>query len=177
VSGLIESDRLYLREVRDEDVTQAYVSWTNDPDVTRFLEIRFKTHTANDVLQYVRAMRSKPDSALLAIVSREDDRHLGNLHLSAIDREVHKTAMLALVLGEKSAWGRGFGSEAIRLATRYAFECLGLRKLTARCYVDNIASHKAFLKAGWLEEGRQRQQFLSDGKYTDAIWLGVVAAR
>jgi RimJ/RimL family protein N-acetyltransferase len=173
VSGLIESERLLLREVRDEDVTPAYVAWLNDPDVNQFLETRFKTHTAEDILQYVRSMRLTRESAFLAIVRKSDRRHLGNLHLSGIDRDVHGTATLALVIGEKSAWGQGFGSEAIRLAARYAFGPLGLRKLTARCYAENVASHKAFLNAGWSEEGRQRAQFLCNGTYVDAIWLGL----
>ena len=174
--GVIEGDRLYLRDVRDEDVTASYVSWLNDPQVNQFLETRFRMQTAADILQYVRAMREKPESVFLAIVRKGDDRHLGNLHIGAIDR-VHKTATLALVIGEKSAWGQGFGSEAIRLATRHAFERLGLHKLTARCYANNEGSKRAFLKAGWSEEGRQREQFLSDGKYTDGIWLGIVADR
>ena len=176
MSGLIESERLYLREVRDEDVTPAYVAWLNDPQVNRYLETRFTTHTADDILKYVRSMRQKPESVFLAIMRKDDEHHLGNLHVGAIDG-AHKTATLALVIGERSAWGQGFGSEAIRLATRYAFERLGLRKLTARCYADNAGSHKAFLKAGWSEEGLQRAQFLSSGKYVDAIWLGVLADR
>ena len=176
MSGLIESDRLYLRDVRDEDVTPAYVSWLNDPQVNQFLESRFSTHTADDILQYVRGMRGKPESAFLAIVRKSDGLHLGNLHIGAIDRQ-HQTATLALVIGEKSAWGQGFGSDAIRLATRYGFERLGLHKLTARCYATNDRSKNAFLKAGWSEEGRQREQFLSDGRYIDGIWLGIVADR
>ena len=97
--------------------------------------------------------------------------HLGNLRLGDID-PYHKTATVALLIGEKSAWGHGYGSEAIALAGRYAFDTLGLRKLTARIYANNVGSLKAFLKAGWTREGMQLLQFVSDGQLVDGIWLG-----
>jgi [ribosomal protein S5]-alanine N-acetyltransferase len=171
MSHRIDGDRIYLRDVRASDATPRYVAWLADPDVNRYLETRFQHHSQADIVRYIEAMRKAADAVFLAIVRRADDVHLGNLRLGEIDR-YHKTATVALLIGEKTAWGQGYGSEAIALAGRYAFDALGLRKLTARVYANNLGSLQAFLNAGWTREGMQLQQFVSDGEVVDGIWLG-----
>ena len=167
----IDGDRIYLRDVRTSDASPRYVGWLADPDVNRFLETRFQQHSQADIVRYIETMTKAADAVFLAIIRRADDLHVGNLRLGEID-PYHKTATLALFIGEKAVWGQGYGSEAIALAGRYAFDTLGLRKLTARCYANNIGSLKAFLKAGWNREGMQVRQFVSDGELVDGIWLG-----
>jgi len=169
---LIETARLRLRPVVAADVTDRYVSWMNDPAVGQFLETRFAPHTRADVLAYVAAQASATDAVFLAIVQRDGDRHIGNLRIGAIDRH-HDSATVALVIGDRGAWGEGFGSEAIAAATRYAFDALGLRKLTARCYATNVGSIRAFEKAGWHREGVQRSQFETPSGRVDGVWLGI----
>lgn len=169
----VDGRRIYLREVTAADATDRYCEWLNDPDVNRYLETRFELQTRERVLAYVDAQNRSADVVFLAIVRKDDDVHLGNLRIGAID-PVHRTGTLALVIGEKAAWGAGIGTEAIELATRYAFEQLELRKLTARCYAVNLGSIRAFERAGWTREGLQRRQFLCDGAEIDGVWLGCV---
>jgi [ribosomal protein S5]-alanine N-acetyltransferase len=173
VTHQIDGERIRLREVRLTDVTERYVQWMNDPEVNQYLETRFEAHSAADIAAYVKAMTQAANVVFLAIIRKADALHLGNLRIGEIDRR-HATASIALVLGEKSVWGQGFGCEAIALAARYAFDVLGLRKLNARCYANNLGSLAAFRKAGWREEGVQREQFTSGAHRVDGIWLGLV---
>jgi RimJ/RimL family protein N-acetyltransferase len=167
----VEGDAIFLRDLTPEDVSDRYCEWLNDPDVNRYLETRFDTQTRERVLAYVQAQARAADSVLLGIMRKSDRCHLGNLRIGEIS-ERHKTATIALVIGEKSAWGQGVGTEAIRLASRYAMQSLGIRKLTARCYATNAGSIRAFERAGWTREGVQRGQFISEGTVIDGIWLG-----
>lgn len=167
-----EGARVALRLVLEADVTDDYVAWLNDAEVGAYLETRFTTHTADDVRRYVRHQQASDDAVLLAIVRRADRRHIGNLRIGAIDRR-HHSATVALVIGDKSAWGQGFGSEAIDLATAYAFSSLAIVKLNARCYATNLASIRAFEKAGWQHEGRQRSQFETPQGRVGGVWLGI----
>ncbi len=161
-----------LRKVTEADVTPDYVAWLNDPEVGQYLETRFTAHTADDIRRYVRAQHEAADAVFLAIIRRADGRHVGNLRLGAIDRH-HQSATLALVIGDKSAWGQGAGSDAIATATTYAFTALGLEKLTARVYASNTGSIRAFEKAGWRHEGLQRSQFQTDAGRVDGVGLGI----
>lgn len=157
-------------------MSDRYCEWLNDPDVNRHLETRFEAQTRERVLAYVAEQSASPVAVLLGIMRKADDLHLGNLRIGAIDRH-HQTATIALVIGEKTAWGRGYGTEAIRLATGYAIDALGLRKLNARCYATNVGSIRAFERAGWEHEGRQVAQFISEGTAIDGVWLGFASRR
>jgi [ribosomal protein S5]-alanine N-acetyltransferase len=172
---VIQGANVTLRPVTDADVTPDYVGWMNDPEVGAFLETRFAAHSADDVRKYVRTQNAAADAVFLAIVRNADQRHIGNLRIGAIDRH-HHTATIALVIGDKTAWGHGLGSEAIALATTHAFSALGLRKLNARCYATNLGSIRAFEKAGWTHEGRQASQFETAGGRVDGVWLGIERA-
>ncbi len=165
--------RLYLRRVRPEDATDAYVRWMNDPEVMRFLETRFTTHTREGIREYVERVSADPDTLFLAIVLSAGDRHIGNIKLGPINR-VHRLGDIGLLVGEKDCWGKGYASEAIRLLAEHAFGGLGLHKLTASCYGDNHGSTGAFLKAGFVVEGIRPSHFHSAGRFVDAVLLGRV---
>jgi len=106
----------------------------------------------------------------------KNQRHIGNLKIGPIDRN-HGTADLGILIGEKDCWGRGLATEAIALATEYAFSELRLRKITAGSYSNNPGSVKAFVKAGWEVEGSMRMQYIASGKLVDKILLAAFADR
>ncbi|MGQ0535695.1 MAG: GNAT family N-acetyltransferase [Methanobacteriota archaeon] len=164
----LRGPRLTLRPVRESDVDGRYLSWMRDPAVVRYLEARFSTPTREGVLSFVRAQAADPATRFLAM--ELDARHIGNIKLGPIDRH-HGTADVGLLVGEKDCWGRGYGTEAIRLVTDHAFSSLGLRRLTAGCYGRNEGSIKAVLKADWTIEARLRAHYLSDDGPDDRVLL------
>jgi RimJ/RimL family protein N-acetyltransferase len=169
----IEGERIFLRAVLPSDVTERYSRWMNDPEVSRFLESRLRPSSLDTITAYVRTMGEAPDFLFLAIVLKEGDLHIGNIKLGPIDW-VHRFAEVALLIGEKSCWGKGLGTETIRLIVRYAFETLNLHKLTATVYADNHGSIKAFEKAGFCQEGLRKEQRFSGGRYIDEALFGIV---
>jgi RimJ/RimL family protein N-acetyltransferase len=168
--GMIEAARLYLREVQPSDATDRYVAWMNDVDVTRFMETRFAAHSVESLREYIETMRRKPDTLFLAIVLREGDLHIGNIKLGPIER-VHRCADVALMIGDKATWGRGYAAETIAAVSDHAFRRLGVRKLTAGCYAGNVGSLRAFEKAGYHVEATRRAQYFCDGAFQDALLM------
>ncbi len=168
--------RVYLRPVEASDVNDAYLRWMNDHEVTRCLESRFIEHTKESLGQFVRSMAQSESNVFLAIVLINGQRHIGNLKIGPIDRH-HGTADLGIIIGEKDCWGKGLATEAIALATTYAFSELRLRKITAGSYANNMGSVKAFMKAGWEIEGTLRRQYISSGEPVDKIVLAAFPDR
>lgn len=163
-----EAVELFL--LRPELVTQAYVDWLNDPLVNRYLESRFAVADEQGTRQFVRRMLEDPSVLFLGIRSVALGRHVGNIKLAPIDRH-HGLGEIGILIGDRSAWGRGIASAAIEQLARIARDELGLRKLTAGCYGSNAGSARAFQKAGFEMEGRRTRHFLSEGQPEDLLLM------
>ncbi|MEO8680724.1 MAG: GNAT family N-acetyltransferase [Vicinamibacterales bacterium] len=157
---------LFLLE--PHDVTDSYAGWLNDPEVNRYLESRFVPHDIASVRDFVGGVLADSRALLLGI--RALGRHVGNIKLAPIEVH-HGLGEVGIMIGEREAWGRGLGSEAIRCVATIAAQEFGLRKLTAGCYASNVGSAKAFQKAGFHVEGVRPRHFLLDGRPEDLILM------
>lgn len=171
--GPLIGNGVMLRSLTSSDDMTHYVRWMNDPEVMQFTESRFARHTLEGLVEYVRRHNASPDTLLLGIFEGRSDRHIGNIKVGDMN-PVHRYADVGIIIGDKSCWRRGYASEAIRLVCDYAFRSLSLHKLSAGCYVQNEGAIRAFMKAGFLEEGRRISHYLYRGCYTDSVQLGLV---
>jgi len=172
----IAGKRIYLREIEIADADRYYCDWLNDPQVNKYLESRFKKWSVKQLKSYIRKVKKSKDSIFMAVILKDSNQHIGNIKLGPIN-PIHGFADMGIIIGEKSSWGKGLGSEAIRLAMNYAFNNLKIHKLTAGVYSNNIASIKAFKKAGFLTEGKREKHYLYNGKYIDAVLFGCIGKR
>lgn len=168
----IEGEQIYLREVRTSDVGENYYRWLNDPEVTRYLETRYVPRSLQNIREFVERMDGNQDEIFLAICLKGNDRHVGNIKLGPINW-IHRFGDVSLLIGEKSCWGKGVGTEAIRVLAAFAFDVLNLNKLRAGCYEDNRAPARAFMKAGFIQEGMLKKQWQSAGRFQDELLFGL----
>jgi len=161
-------ENVYIKILDVEDVSGAYLNWMNDEEVTEFLESRWNSYTLNDLKEYVRMMSENPNNFFFGIYLNDNNEHIGNIKIGDIN-QYHKYADIGIVIGDKKKWGRGYASEAITLATKYAFKTLHLNKVFAGIYENNIGSYKAFLKANFYDAGRLKKHLMYKGKYVDKI--------
>jgi [ribosomal protein S5]-alanine N-acetyltransferase len=170
---LIKGKRIYLREIKLSDANKNYRDWINDPEVNQYLESRFEKWSIKKLKSYVSAIKKNPSYVFLAIIVKNRNKHIGNIKIGLVNK-IHKFADVGIIIGEKSFWGKGFAAEAIKLVVDYAFNKLGLHKLTAGAYSNNIRSIKAFEKAGFSVEGVRKKHYLCKGDYVDGVLLGIV---
>ncbi|MGI9341893.1 MAG: GNAT family N-acetyltransferase [Gammaproteobacteria bacterium] len=159
-----QTEKIELFLLEPQHVGDAYVRWLNDPEINAYLEGRFVTHTVESTREFVRSCLENPATLFLGIRMLEGDaQHVGNIKISPIDRS-HGLGEVGVLIGERSAWGKGIGSDAISAISRIAKHQLSLRKLTAGCYESNVGSLKAFEKAGFEIEATRRDHFILDGR-------------
>lgn len=168
----IESERIYLRDVRIDDVNNDYCRWLNDPETNKYIETRFYDQTNENIKQYVREMTGNENHVFFAICLQEDGRHVGNIKFSDIDWN-HNRSFLSILIGEKDLWGKGYATEAIKLMARYGFETVGLNKIEACCYNVNKGAVRIFKKAGFSIEGELRDSAIFENKIISIILLGL----
>lgn len=160
--------RVYLRSLEYSDVTDEYLSWFADDDVTAFLEVNGKSLNIDLVRDYIRHGIDTGSYYMHAICLKENDRHIGNLKVGPIIKK-HGVADLPCVIGDKTQWGKGLATEAISLGNTLAFETYGIRKLSGQIYADNLGSIKAYCKAGWIIEGVNEARYIVDNKPMDQV--------
>ena len=171
-ASIIKGKRLYLRGLEKNDASQNYCNWLNDPKVNCFLETRYVEHDLNSIRAFISNKNASDDEYLMGIFECKNDRHVGNIKIGPI-RSHHCLADVSLFIGDRSVWGKGYASESIVIATNFAFINLKLRKLNASIYENNVASIRAFSKAGWSQEANLPKHYLFNGKETNIVIMGI----
>jgi RimJ/RimL family protein N-acetyltransferase len=75
----LTGEKIYLREVREEDVNDEYYKWINDPDMNQFLETRFLPRSKKDIINHVSRLDGNPNEIFFAICDKNNDKHIGNI--------------------------------------------------------------------------------------------------
>lgn len=99
---------------------------------------------------------------------------IGNTALRNIDHR-HRAAEFGILIGEPTARGKGYGTEATTLMLDYAFTGLGLHNVLLTCFEFNLAGQRAYAKAGFKEIGRRRQCRWMGGRLWDEILMDCLA--
>lgn len=170
---VIEGRLVRLRPLEERDVP-FLARWYGDP------EVRHWTHLSEDPpnAQTLEAhrdryhrMRDDPRQ-LRWCVETTDGEAIGDLGL--VDIHPHGRAELAITIGEKAYWGRGYGTDAIKLTLRFAFEHLNCRRVYLITDEDNLRAHRSFAKCGFVREGLLRSHRLRYGQPLNMLVMGVL---
>lgn len=163
---VLEFEGGYLRPLKPEDVHPGYVSGLNDPEVNRYLDgVKHAMQTEQSVVDFIEYNQQSANGLLFGIWQENIDHHCGTIRLHGIEH-YHKTAHIGVCLFDKSAWGKRLGSKAVMAVTRWAFDTLGLRWVEAGAYLENVASQKAFLAAGYEWIYDIPDKYILEGKPT-----------
>jgi ribosomal-protein-alanine N-acetyltransferase len=156
---------------RDKHLGNA-VKWFNDPEVTRWLETGDWPLTRGAEEEYFRTAERQDRASVQFAVESLQGEHVGFSGLRSIDWQ-SRVAVSGSVIGNKDLWGRGLGTDAVKVRNRYAFDVLGLRLLIATVIADNEASLKMLAKAGYAEVGRVPGRYWKRGAYRDQVILAL----
>jgi RimJ/RimL family protein N-acetyltransferase len=158
-----------LRAVEESDY-ERIIGWLNNQQVTRYMQRGVYPETIIGCKEYNGQTRSK-GGLNLAICLK--DKHIGNIALTNV-HPTFRTAEVSIVIGEDAAQGHGYATETIRLIVAHAFNRMNLNRLEAGMVKDNTPCTKAFVSAGFKQEGILRQAYYCEGKYQDVIVLSII---
>ena len=163
--------RVYLRplERRDASLVQP---WLNDPEVTRTL----RTHGPLSLRAeeaFIDRVTQGGNEVVAVIVRRDVDVAVGVTGLHQFDHKA-RHAVFGITIGDKEAWGLGFGTEATFLMVRHAFETLNLNRVMLQVYEHNPAGLRVYEKVGFRKEGVLRQDCYREGRYLDTVVMGML---
>ena len=170
------SRRGELIELRPVDRTnlETYLTWVSDPEVTATLAIGARPLTRENEQEFFdRATRSTATDVFWAIHALDDGAVIGQTGLHRIDPS-NRSASLGIVIGDKQRWGKGYGTDAVRVLCDYGFAELNLYRIELEVLEHNERGYRAYLKAGFTEEGRRRHAWYRNGAYQDSVVMSVL---
>ena len=157
--------KVTLRPPDDSDAAR-FVEWFADVEVSRYLGRPF-TFALSQEEGYLKNVGESKTEVFWMIEA--DGQAIGATGIHGIDW-LHAHGISGTVIGVKSEWRKGYGSEAMLLRTDYAFRQLNLHKLMSGAFLENEPSKRALMKAGYREVGIEREHFFRDGRWHDH-WL------
>jgi RimJ/RimL family protein N-acetyltransferase len=98
---------------------------------------------------------------------------IGNCGFFNYDQR-NANAEFGIMIGEKSYWNKGYGTEAVRLLVKHGFQTVNLNRIYLRVLENNLRAIRAYEKAGFTHEGRQRQADFRDGRYIDLLVMSTL---
>jgi RimJ/RimL family protein N-acetyltransferase len=157
--------------VRREDLP-LYARWFSDLELTTYLGVVGMSFMPEHEQEWYDNLVKDRTNKTFAIVVREGQRLIGNVSLMDVNHR-RRVAQLGIAIGDKTAWGKGYGSEAVRLICDYGFTFLELHTIYLWHFGFNERGHRAYLKAGFKVAGRLRSGDVFDGKRYDDILMDI----
>jgi ribosomal-protein-alanine N-acetyltransferase len=164
---IIETARLRIVPFSEEYLTPRYVGWLNDPEVVRYSEQRHHVHSLELCREYMKSFVDTPNY-FWAVVGKESELgHIGSMN-AYVDTH-NSVADVGILIGEKRAWRKGYGSEAWIAVCNYLLKEVNIRKVTAGMLSVNTAMLGVMRSAGMVEDGRRIRQCLFEDSEVDVI--------
>ena len=163
--------RLYFRPIEREDAPRL-ASFMNDAAVRRTLLAHRPLSVAQEQ-SFVEGLGKDEHHVVVGIARHESPELIGATGLHGLDFRSRR-AELGLVIGERSLWGQGYGTEATRMMLDYGFGTLNLNRVWLQVYGHHAAAARVYEKAGFRREGVQREQHFAEGRYVDAVMMGIL---
>lgn len=164
----LRGENVTLRTVEEADV-EFLRDTINDPEVREGL-LTAKPLNGRQEREYFEERISSDETVSLLIC--EGDDPAGTIGLNDVDQRTG-TCEIGLWLAPEYH-GRGYGTEASRLLTGYAFDELRMHRVQARVLADNVASRRIWEKLGFAEEGVHRDEAYRGGRHVDVHYYGVL---
>ncbi len=164
-------ERVYLRPLEREDLP-LICKWANDPEI-RALTGEVTPMSRAGAEEWFERVRTDRDRVWFIVALKENDRPIGEAGLLRMF-PAWRTTDLSIIIGEKDAWDKGYGSEAVRLLLDYAFGAMNVHRVAVGVVDFNERAIRFYEKAGFRREGVQRDGYYHNHAYHDFVMLSIL---
>ncbi len=166
----MQISRVKLRPITTND-TAKMVIWRNNPLI---LKTVFNSRPINQTehLAWFNSLINNPKRLEFIIEIVESGEAIGRIGFDNIDH-FNQKAEYSISIGETTAWGKGYGSEASHLILEYGFNQLNLNKIYLKVFADNQPAVKLYEKMGFIVEGVLKKDVFKDGEFRDVLFMSI----
>jgi RimJ/RimL family protein N-acetyltransferase len=173
-TDLFQGELVRLTAEEPETLAPLESQWSVDSEYSRLLDWdparRFSVKSSQ---KWIEKQYEKEDNYAFTIRILDGDQIIGRIGLEGI-HWTHSDCFVGIGLGEREFWGKGYGTDAMRVMLRYAFTELNLQRVTLDVFEYNQRGVRSYEKAGFVFEGSQRGMILREGRRWDVIYMGIL---
>ncbi len=174
--NLLKGKLIWLAAVEPKEMAEAVVLWNRDSEYQRLGRIEpANQYSVKKMTGWAEVDQENdpPKGYVFVIRVLENDRLIG---ICSLGGEVfpHGEGFVGLGIGEREQWSKGYGTDAMMVILRYAFQELNLRRVALSVSAYNPRAIRSYEKVGFVHEGRMRQFFLRDGQRWDIVFMGIL---
>ena len=173
----LEGELVRLAVEDAKTLAEYYSRWSRNSELYRLMDSMITRPRSVKATEagFEKFLEKEPEdnSFLFSIHTLAEDRLIGDVDLGGV-RWIHGDAFVGIGLGEPEFWGRGYGTDAMRIILRYGFRELNLRRVTLNVFEYNPRAIRSYEKAGFRIEGKVRRGLLREGRRWDMIYMGIL---
>ena len=159
-----------------DEISKAYSRWSRDSEYRRLLDsgaARIFSQKASKKWLEKDMDEQSVNQHWFSIHKLDDDTLLGDVGLY-VDGWPARDVSIGIGIGERDFWGKGFGTDAMKVILRYAFTEIDMRRVTLDVFEFNPRAIRSYEKAGFRLEGRMRKALNKEGKRWDMLFMGIL---
>ncbi len=174
--NLLQGTLVHLTVVEPQSLAEAISRWDRDSEFRRLLDSEpANQYSLKKLIEFCQKEQvdEPPSGYLFGICTLENDRLIG---FTVLEGELfpHGEAFVGIGIGERELWGKGYGTDAMKVILRYAFLELNLRRVALDTFEYNPRAIRSYEKAGFAHEGRARGYLYREGRRWDLIFMGIL---
>ena len=173
---LFTGELVHLSAVDPEEMSKAFSRWSRDSEYTRLLNMSIRPlNSAKGIQKWMDEMiaETSPSEYFFTIRTLDENKLIGGMFLEVVDWP-GRDSSVAIFIGERENWGKGYGTDAMRLLLQYAFLELNLRRVSLGVFEYNPRAIRSYEKVGFCHEGRMRKYLNHEGKHWDIHYMGIL---
>ena len=175
-AGLLEGNLVRLTVEEPAVSAVAFARWSHDSEYLRLLDSSpTNLFSVKQLIDWIQKDQEKEPPAFYTFQIRnlEDDCLVGFIGLDGTAFP-HGDMFVGIGLGEREFWGRGYGTDAMKVILRFAFHEMNLRRISLNTFEYNPRAIRSYEKAGFVHEGRVRKYLWREGQRWDLIYMGIL---
>ncbi len=170
-TAFLSGNNIYLRPLEAEDLPFVR-QWYNDPVIRGQIGMTLPESKTSSEEWFERINKDK-ERVWFAVVRKEDDKVIGEAGLLRM-YHLWRNTDLTMIIGDKEAQGKGYGSEAIRLLLDYAFGYLNFHRVSIGVVGFNEKAVRFYERIGFRREGVQRDGYYWNHRYYDFVMMSIL---
>ena len=171
---MFNGDIVTLRSVELSDLDSIMEHW-NNLKLRQYLYffLPMSREEEKDWIQNTWKRRQEGTDFIFAIEHKETKEFLGTCGLSGLNY-INQKAELGIAIHAEKNWGKGYGTDAMKVLMKFGFNYLNLHRIELRVFTHNTRAIKIYQKVGFKEIGIRREARFQNGKFHDVKLMDIL---